>query len=176
MVNPWARFFYIKKLRNTHSNIRQNTLDDNITIENILYPVDQGKLTCDSKEQRQSWISLRLFISFRWSWVTSENSITVRYYLHEVKNLKVGQQIQHLFGTIVPRINLLSHTVIPIGGLIQLQGATLRVLGILASRINPQAHGYHCSFHLRVFQGLSNPQETCVCTPFYSSRSKDSPR
>ena len=52
MVNPWARFFYIKKFRNTHSNIRQNTLDDNITIENILYPVDQGKLTCDSKEQR----------------------------------------------------------------------------------------------------------------------------
>ena len=37
-----------------------------------------------------------------------------------------------------------------------------RVLGILASRINLQAHGYCCSFHLRVFQGLSNPQGTCV--------------
>ena len=36
------------------------------------------------------------------------------------------------------------------------------LLGILASRINPQAHGYHCSFHLRVFQGLSNPQGMCV--------------
>ena len=34
--------------------------------------------------------------------------------------------------------------------------------GILASRINPQAHGYRCSFHLRVFQGLSNPQGTCA--------------
>jgi hypothetical protein len=34
--------------------------------------------------------------------------------------------------------------------------------GILASRINPQVHGYRCSFHLRVFQGLSNPQRTCV--------------
>ena len=31
------------------------------------------------------------------------------------------------------------------------------LLGILASRINPQVHGYHCSFHLRVFQELSNP-------------------
>ena len=36
------------------------------------------------------------------------------------------------------------------------------LLGILVSRINPQAQGYRCSFHLRVFQGLSNPQETCV--------------
>ena len=36
------------------------------------------------------------------------------------------------------------------------------LLGILASRINPQAHGYRCSFHLKVFQGLSNPQGTCV--------------
>jgi hypothetical protein len=36
------------------------------------------------------------------------------------------------------------------------------LLGILASRINLQAHGYFCSFHLRVFQGLSNPQGTCV--------------
>src|SRR6185312_3549772 len=37
-----------------------------------------------------------------------------------------------------------------------------RVLGILASRINLQAQEYCCSFHLRVFQGLSNPQGTCV--------------
>ena len=37
-----------------------------------------------------------------------------------------------------------------------------RVLGILASRINPQAHLYHCIFHLKVFPGLSNPQGTCV--------------
>ena len=36
------------------------------------------------------------------------------------------------------------------------------LLGILVSRINPQAHGYLCSFHLRVFQGLSNPQGMCV--------------
>ena len=36
------------------------------------------------------------------------------------------------------------------------------LLGILASRINPQVHGYCCSFHLRVFQGLSNPQGMCV--------------
>ena len=36
------------------------------------------------------------------------------------------------------------------------------LLDILASRINPQAHGYRCSFHLRVFQGLLNPQGTCV--------------
>ena len=36
------------------------------------------------------------------------------------------------------------------------------LLGILASRINPQAHGYRRSFHLRVFQGLSDPQGTCV--------------
>jgi len=35
-------------------------------------------------------------------------------------------------------------------------------LGILASRINLQAHEYCCSFHHRVFQELSNPQETCV--------------
>ena len=34
---------------------------------------------------------------------------------------------------------------------------SLSLLGILVSRINPQAHGYRCSFHLRVFQGLSNP-------------------
>ena len=42
------------------------------------------------------------------------------------------------------------------------QGMFQPLLGILALRINPQAHGYHCSFHLRVFQGLSNPQGTCV--------------
>ena len=36
------------------------------------------------------------------------------------------------------------------------------LLGILASGINPQAHRYRCSFHLRVFQGLSNPQGMCV--------------
>ena len=36
------------------------------------------------------------------------------------------------------------------------------MLGILASRINPQAHRFRCSFQLRVFQGLSNPQGTCV--------------
>ena len=36
------------------------------------------------------------------------------------------------------------------------------LLGILASQINPQAHGYRCSFHHIVFQGLSNPQGTCV--------------
>ena len=40
--------------------------------------------------------------------------------------------------------------------------ADCQVLGILASRINLQVHGYRCSFHLRVFQGLSNPQGTCV--------------
>ena len=41
------------------------------------------------------------------------------------------------------------------------------LFGILASRINPQAHGYRCSFHLRVFQGLSNPQGTCVRSPLF---------
>ena len=49
------------------------------------------------------------------------------------------------------------------------------LLGILASRINPQAHEYRFSFHLRVFQGLSNPREH-VCTNFYSSQSKDIPK
>jgi hypothetical protein len=33
---PEQDFFYIKKLRNTHSDIGQNTSDDNTTIENIL--------------------------------------------------------------------------------------------------------------------------------------------
>jgi len=36
------------------------------------------------------------------------------------------------------------------------------LLGILASQINPQAHEYRFSFHLRVFQALSNPQGMCV--------------
>jgi hypothetical protein len=35
------------------------------------------------------------------------------------------------------------------------------MLGILnANRKNPQAHGYRCSFHPRVFQGIDFPKGT----------------
>jgi hypothetical protein len=40
--------------------------------------------------------------------------------------------------------------------------------------INPQAHWYHCSFHLRVFQGYRIQGNMCVLTLY--SRSKDTPR
>ena len=33
------------------------------------------------------------------------------------------------------------------------------LLGILASRINPQAHGYRCSFHPSVFHGIVSIEE-----------------
>ena len=51
-------------------------------------------------------------------------------------------------------------------------GVAVQVLGILAAhKINPQAHGYHCSFHLRVFQGYRIQGNVCVL-PSYSG-SKD---
>jgi hypothetical protein len=42
------------------------------------------------------------------------------------------------------------------------------------TRINPQAHGYHCSFHLRVFQGYRIQGNVYALTSY--SRSKDTPR
>ena len=60
--------------------------------------------------------------------------------------------------------------VAPLGG--ECTAGRGRLLGILASRKNLQAHGYHCSFHLRVFQGLSNPME-CEYDIYGSGTSKD---
>jgi hypothetical protein len=49
------------------------------------------------------------------------------------------------------------------------------LLGILVRhKINPQVHGYHCSFHLRLFQGYRIQGNMCALTSY--SQSKDTPR
>jgi hypothetical protein len=46
------------------------------------------------------------------------------------------------------------------------------LLGFLATQeINPQVHGYRCSFHLRVFHEYRIQGNMCVLTSY--SRSKD---
>jgi hypothetical protein len=42
------------------------------------------------------------------------------------------------------------------------------------TEINLQAHKYHCSFHLRVFQGYQIQGNMCALTSY--SQSKDTPR
>ena len=46
-----------------------------------------------------------------------------------------------------------------LGSMAQVAGVVWQCWYIWESRKNPQAYGYRCSFHLRVFQDLFNPKE-----------------
>jgi hypothetical protein len=59
-------------------------------------------------------------------------------------------------------------------GVSDIDSSSCYMLGILEThKINLQAHGYHCSFHLKVFQGYRIQGNVCVLTLY--NRSKDTP-